>query len=198
MTLAANEVLSPATGLVFISTGATQALPTLPIASIPSTFDKDWEPAVGWVSIGHTSLENGISLSLDGDDPETLGTWQVPNLRVTTPAKIYSMTIQLASFTFDAYRLYYGGGNMVDSAGANTVVEADAKGWKLPGVPTPQAHSLLIIALDGGYQVVQYFQNTAALGSDAIEYDPTALAEMPVTFTVLSGNNVVTPRTVNP
>lgn len=198
MALAAEEVLSPATGLVFISTGATQAMPTIPIASIPSTFDKDWEPAAGWVSIGHTSLEDGIEIELDGDDPEVLGTWQVPNLRTTTPSKVYSMTINLASFTFDTYRLYYGGGNMVDAAGVDTVVVGDARGWKLPGVPTPQLHSLLVIALDGGYQVTQYFENVSAIGSDSIEYDAEELAQMPVTFTILSGDNVVTPRLANP
>lgn len=198
MTLAANEVLNPATGLVFISTGASQAMPTIPIGSIPSTFDKDWEPAAGWVSIGHTSLEDGIEIELDGDDPEVLGTWQVPDLRTSTPVKTYKMTINLASFTFDAYRLYYGGGNMVDSAGVDTVIVGDAKGWKLPGTPTPQTQSLLVIALDGGYQVVQYFQNTSAIGSDSIEYDAEEIAQMPVTFTILAGNNVVTPRTLNP
>lgn len=198
MALAAEEVLSPATGLVFISTGATQAMPQLPIASIPTTFDKDWEPAVGWKSLGHTSLEDGIEIELDGDDPETLGTWQVPNLRVTSPKKVYTMTINLASFTFDAYKLYYGGGNMVDEDGVDTAVLADARGWKIPDSPSPQNQSLLVIALDGGYQVVQYFQNTAAIGSDSIEYDAEELAQMPVSFTVLSGLNVVSPRLENP
>lgn len=193
----ANEVLSPSQGLVFVSTGATATLPTLPLSGLPASYDSAYAPT-GWKSIGHTSLEDGITVSRNGDDPETQGTWQVPNLRTTTPTTVYSLTINLQSWVFNSLGLYYGGGQMVDSAGVVTAVLADARGWLIPDTPVPTPKSLMIVARDAGWQVVEYHQNVTILGSDDIEFDPAALTSMPVTATVLSGTNIVTPRLQDP
>lgn len=189
----AEEVLTPSHGLVFISTGTTATLPTLPLAGLPANYDASYAPS-GWKSIGHTSLDDGITVARSGDDPEVKGTWQVPNLKTTTPAVVYSLTINLESWTLDSLGLYYGGGQMVDSAGVVTAVLANAKGWKIPDSPAPAAKSLMIVARDAGYQVVEYHQNVSIIGSDDIEFDPENFTNMPVTATVLSGINIVTPR----
>lgn len=193
----ANEVLSPSQGLVFVSVGATAALPTLPLAGLPASYDGSYAPT-GWKAVGHTSLEDGISVSRTGDDPETQGTWQVPNLRTTTPVVVYSLTINLQSWTFDSLGLYYGGGVMLDAAGVVTGVLADAKNWQIPDIPVATPKSLMVVARDAGWQVVEYHEHTTIIGSDDIEFDPSTLASMPVTATVLSGINTVSPRLQDP
>jgi hypothetical protein len=193
----ANEVLTPSHGLVFVSTGSTATLPTIPLAGLPANYDASYAPS-GWKSIGHTSLDDGITVQRTGDDPEVKGTWQVPNLKTTSPTTVYSLTINLESWTFDSLGLYYGGGSMVDASHVVTAVLADARGWLIPDVPTPTAKSLMVVARDGGWQVVEYHQNVTILGSDDIEFDPAEFTNMPVTATVLSGLNIVTPRLQDP
>jgi len=140
------------------------------------------------VSIGNTSLENGISREVEGDDPEVLGSWQNPSLVTTRPTRTRSLTLSLVDFTTDAYSLYYGGGLVVGNDGVTPYDEEThtVKMLQVPANPTPQESALLIVAVDGEYQVVEYYGRTSIIGSDAIEYDVTALAEMPITATMLS------------
>ncbi|MEU9871106.1 hypothetical protein AB0C87_24965 [Actinomadura sp. NPDC048021] len=157
-------------------------MPTLPIAN-PKV------PGTGWTSIGNTSLENGISREVDGDDPEVLGSWQNPALRTTRPVKTRSVSLNLMDFTVDAYSLYYGGGVVVGPDGVTPATETDTvKAFQIPASSVPQEKALLIIAVDGEYQVVEHYGMASITGADAIEYDPTALAEIPVTATTLSAD----------
>jgi hypothetical protein len=162
-------------------------MPTLPI-------DDPLAPGTPWTSVGNTSLENGITRSVDGDDPETLGSWQNPSLVVTRPTKTRSVTLNLQDFNTDTYQLYYGGGQVVDQTGQAPYQEgtSTAKAFQVPDVAVPQEHALLIIAVDGNFQVVEYYPKASFIGSDDIEYDPSALAEMPVTATTLSNGGTYT------
>lgn len=171
----------PSTGYVYVAPVGTP-MPTLPIAD-----PKD--PGSEWTSIGNTSLENGISRAVDGDDPAVLGSWQNPNLRTTRPTKTRSLSINLIDFTVAAYELYYGGGTVVGPDGVTPATPEDTvKAFQIPSNAVPQEKALLIIAVDGEYQVVEHYSKTSIIGSDAIEYDPTALAEIPVTATMLAAD----------
>lgn len=176
----ADAPLLPSTGYVYKAPVGT-AMPTLPITDPKA-------PGTPWVSIGNTSLENGISREVEGDDPEVLGSWQNPSLVTTRPTRTRSLTLSLVDFTTDAYSLYYGGGLVVGNDGVTPYDEEThtVKMLQVPANPTPQESALLIVAVDGEYQVVEYYGRTSIIGSDAIEYDVTALAEMPITATMLS------------
>lgn len=176
----ADEVVLPSTGYVYVAPVGT-AMPTLPIAD-PKT------PGTPWESIGNTSLENGISRSSDGDDPEVKGSWQNPSLMTTRPTKTRSITIALQDFTTETYALYYGGGAVVNETGTAPYVEgtSTAKAFQIPDVAVPQEKALLIIAVSGDFQVVEYYPKASFLGSDDREDDPTELSEMPVTATTLT------------
>ncbi|MEU5878181.1 hypothetical protein [Spirillospora sp. NPDC047279] len=177
----ADAPVLPSTGYVFVANAGT-AMPTLPIAN-PKV------PGTGWVSIGNTSLENGISRDVEGDDPEVLGSWQNPALKTTRPIKTRSLTLNLLDFTVDAYALYYGGGVVVGPDGVTPATETDTvKAFQIPANAVPQEKALLIVAVDGEYQVVEHYGLASIIGAGAIEYDPTALAEIPVTATTLSHN----------
>ncbi|WP_433332528.1 hypothetical protein [Spirillospora sp. CA-294931] len=180
----------PSTGYVFVANAGT-AMPTLPISN-PKV------PGAGWRSIGNTSLENGISRDVDGDDPEVLGSWQNPALKTTRPTKTRSLTINLLDFTVDAYSLYYGGGVVVGPDGTTPATESDTvKAFQIPATSVPQERALLIVAVDGEYQVVEHYAQASITGADAIEYDPTALAEIPVTATALSHNGAAYTGTIS-
>jgi hypothetical protein len=181
-----DSVVLPSTGYVYIGPVGT-AMPTLPI-------DDPTVPGVDWTSVGNTSLENGISRTVDGDDPSVLGSWQNPSLVTTRPTKTRSVTLNLQDFNTDTFKLYYGGGSVVDETGLAPYVEgtSTAKAFQIPDAPVPQEHALLIVAVDGGFQVVEWYPKASFLGSDDIQYDPTALTEMPVTATTLSNGGAYT------
>jgi hypothetical protein len=172
--------LLPSTGYVFIAPSGT-AMPTLPI-STPKV------PGTPWVTVGNTSLDNGIKRDVSGDDPKVLGSWQNPALVATRPVKVRAVTLSLADWTVETYKLYYGGGTVVGNDGTTPYDSAThtARAFRVPATPVPQEHALLIIAVDGTYQVVEYYPKTSVIGSDAIEYDPSKLAEMTVTATALT------------
>ena len=178
-----DNAMNPATGYLYVA-AVGQARPTLETGfdytdpDTWSTYDDD-EDVSPWTNIGHTSLENGLEFTSDGDDPETLGTWQVANLRTTNPKKTYSVTINLAEFTPDAYALYYGGGYEETIDGVSSFV--------IPDVPRAQERALLILAVDGEYLVAQHFKKVSLIGSDSMTYDPAALTEMPIRATILGG-----------
>ncbi|MFD8142614.1 hypothetical protein [Streptomyces sp. NPDC059708] len=129
----------------------------------------------GWDSIGNTSLENGIELANEGDEPEVLGSWQNPAIKTTTPAKKFSLTIALNDFTTKTFQLYYG---------SNKPADADGN-FVIPASPEPQEHSLLIVAVDGGEYIMFYYPKVSFLGSDSITLDPSALSEVPVKANIL-------------
>src|SRR5690348_254029 len=82
-------VLIPATGFIYTAPIGT-ARPVLPCD--PQDKSK-WLPSDGsdpavwrdlWEDLGNTSLDNGVEHEVEGDDPETLGSWQNPALKQTS------------------------------------------------------------------------------------------------------------------
>jgi hypothetical protein len=80
---------------------------------------------------------------------------------------------------------------VVNETGTAPYVEGTsvAKAFQIPDVATPQDKALLIIAVSGSFQVVEYYPKASFLGSDDREDDPTALSEMPVTATTLTNGS---------
>ncbi|SFI81824.1 IPT/TIG domain-containing protein [Streptosporangium canum] len=174
--LTKDPVLVPNTGYVFVAPEGTPK-PTLPL-DIRNLRTLRESVGVSWASIGNTSLENGIAHESEGDDAEVLGTWQNPALRTTNPPKVYTVTLALADFTTETYKLYYGGGT----------VAADGS-FVIPSVPASSTKAMLVVAVDGDRHVVEYYERVSMIGSDGVTYDPAALSEMPVKATILGGSN---------
>lgn len=164
-----TEVIAPATGFIYVAPVNTPA-PLWPF--IPS---HDGPVEVLWKSIGNTSLENGIEMSMDGDDPETLGSWQDAALITTNPAKTYALTMNLEDITIETLNLYYGG-KVLDTAQV----------FVIPSTPTPAERALFIAASDGTQMVGFHYPRVSIIGSDSITLDPAAITEVPVTATILS------------
>ncbi|TDB90910.1 hypothetical protein E1264_03535 [Actinomadura sp. KC216] len=184
MAVLPDNAMNPATGYVYVANVGT-AKPTIDTGfdyTDPTTWGAEMQdpgpPSTPlWKAVGHTSLENGLEFTSDGDDPETLGTWQTANLRTTNPTRTYSVTINLASFTLETYQLYYGGGTVIGVAPDQSFV--------IPDSPVAQEKALLVLAVDGQHLVSQHFKKVSIIGADSITYDPAALSEMPVRATIL-------------
>ncbi|MFI6319750.1 hypothetical protein ACIBG8_19605 [Nonomuraea sp. NPDC050556] len=172
--LTKDPVLVPNTGYIFVAPEGTPK-PTLPL-DIRNLRTLRETVGFPWASIGNTSLENGVGHETEGDDAEVLGTWQNPSLRTTNPPKVYTVTLALADFTIDTYKLYYGGGT----------VTADGS-FQIPSVPAASTKAMLIVAVDGDRHVVEYYERVSLIGAEGVTFDPSALTEMPVKATILGG-----------
>ena len=78
-----------------------------------------------------------------------------------------------------SYQLYYG---------SDKPAEADGT-FVIPTQPVAQQRALLVIATDGRDMVVEYYPHVSIIGSDAIQYDPTKLTEIPIKCTILQGDS---------
>ncbi|MFF3673566.1 hypothetical protein ACFYYS_06190 [Streptomyces sp. NPDC002120] len=179
-----SDALAAGKGYVFIGTAADStgagASPAPSYLQLRKAVEGDANPVPfdldeAWSSIGNTSLENGIELANEGDEPEVLGSWQNPAIKTTTPAKKFSLTIALNDFTTKTFQLYYGSKKPADANG----------NFIIPVTPEPQEHSLLIVAVDGGEYICFYYPKVSIIGSDSITLDPSALSEIPVKANIL-------------
>lgn len=169
MALDDAAVLKPGTGYIYLAD---------PDTAKPTVTDP-LDPGVGWSNLGHTSLSNGISFGRNGDSPETLGSWQNPALRTTAPTITYTLTINALQASVETYQLYFGAGP--------EAVQPDGS-FRIPARPTAQVRALLVIAVDGTVFLPLWHPRVSLVGSDAITFDPNALAEFPVTATFLGSS----------
>ncbi|MGW2398503.1 phage tail tube protein [Kitasatospora sp. NPDC001664] len=191
LTPAKSAELVPGTGFIFAApvAEASKTFPELHKLTDAAKIVAEIEAMTGgWKSIGNTSLENGIEMASEGDEPEVLGSWQAPSLRTTNPKKVYSLTMALHDFTAETFKLYYG-----SSKGA----EADGT-FAIPVNPEAQDRALLIVGVDGTKAVAWHYAQTKILGSDAVSIDPAAMSEMPVKATVVAPATADRVGTVTP
>ncbi|MFD8318919.1 phage tail tube protein [Kitasatospora purpeofusca] len=183
-----TPVLVPGTGYIYVATVGTEA-PEL-VANFDPKDPSKWGEEVKtlWKSIGNTSLDNGIEMASEGDEPEVLGSWQSKSLKTTNPAKKYSVTINLEDFTAESFKLYYGTSKGLTDAGL----------FEIPTNPAAQDRALLIVAVDGEKACVWHYPKVSIIGADAISIDPAALSEMPVKATVVAKDQSTPLGTVSP
>ncbi|WP_275462063.1 hypothetical protein [Streptomyces noursei] len=136
-------------------------------------------PGPGWTSIGHTSLNDLPEFGRDGDDPETIGTWQNNNLRQTSPNITYSVTFQSVQASSATYQLYFGAGP--------EATQPDGS-FRIPARPTPQVKAMLFVLVDGTTFVPLWHPRASLLGSDAVGMATDYFMTFPVTATLLGSS----------
>lgn len=179
-----HSAIAPTLGYIYVAPTDTPA-PKFPFkpTSVTAAVDGDGESGEAealkgiWKSVGNTSLENGIEMAVEGDDPEVLGSWQIPNLETTDPSKQYSLTMNLNDITVETLKLYYG-------AGDDNVVDKD---FLIPASPTATDKALFILGHNGKQAIAWYYPSTKLIGADAITIDPAALTEVPIKAQILTG-----------
>src|SRR5690606_10624753 len=161
MALDDNAVMVPGRGYFYIAPTNTAA---------PSG-----SPTTPWVNVGHTSRDEPLTISREGGDRETLGSWQNEALRERIEPTTYQIAFRLLQYDELAHRLYYGGGQ----------VNATTGRFEVPKTPVPQEHALYVEIIDGTNVWNRYFPKVSILGSDDEEHDVEQLSGMPVSATVL-------------
>jgi hypothetical protein len=171
--VALNDALPivPGTGFIYIAPAET-AIP----ASLTS-------PASPWENLGHTSYEDGLTITRDGGDSEVLPTWQNSALRERRDPTTLAITAILHQWDNNVLGLYFGPG---DISVANQFGVTDAS--------ATTSRALYVRIVDGATSVSLYAPKVSIGADDDVEIDPENFLGFPVRATVLqvTGENLIT------
>lgn len=171
MAMDSATTLIPGRGTVFVApTGTT--VPTLNTVD-PNTINT----FTGWDCIGHTSRENTVSLSKDGGDVNTLGSWWDDALRTTKDPTTWSLTFNSLQMDKLTLGLAFGGGT--SAAGKFTV----------PSVSATVSRALYVLMVDGSGRMAIHCPKADITLGDAPEVSVDGFFEVQLRATVLADGN---------
>jgi hypothetical protein len=166
-----SAVLIPGTGEIWVAPSGT-AKPVDPSA-----------PITPWENLGHTSRDDGLTITRDGGDSEVIGTWQNPTLRERRDPTNFAITAFLHQVTNQVMEMYFGPGD-VDVEGEFGVTSAVATIEK----------AVFVRIIDGANEAGLYIPKVSVSSEDDVEVDVEGFLAFPVRMTVLqvSGSNLMT------
>ncbi len=162
MALNDQSVIVPGTGFIYFAPAET-AVPADLVA-----------PAAPWDNIGHTSREDGLTITRDGGDEEVIGTWQNPNLRVVKEPTTFAITAHLHQVTDEVLGLYFGGGD-------DTVADQ----FGITSTTGTSDRAMYVRIVDGANSRSLYVPKVAISSEDDIEVDVEGFLSFPIRATVL-------------
>ena len=128
-------------------------------------------PGAEWTEVGHTSLDNIITMTSDGGDATVIGTLQNKTLRTTYSPRTETIGFTLEQFDVAGLKLFYGS-NATVGAGGEVQVPVD---------PTPTVASFLVVFKDGDNEFAFYAPKAEIYrGDDLAIGDTESLAGMPL------------------
>lgn len=146
-------------------------------------------PDVAWTKIGHTSLEDILSIESEGGESTILGTLQNKALRTRTAPRTERFTFTLQQWDEASLKLYFG---------SNAIVQPDGT-VGVPQSPTPTTGAFLAVFYDGENSLDFFAQKAEILRGDDMELSDTeSLAGLPITVTPLIHGSNTWPYTVSP
>lgn len=171
MALLDSAVILPGTGFMYLAPAET-AKP----ASLTA-------PASPWENLGHTSREDGLTITRDGGDSEVIGSWQNPSLRERREPSVFAITAFLHQVDNSVLELYFGPGDLTN-AGEFGVTTSSATTSK----------ALYVRIVDGTNEVDLYIPKVSIAAEDDVEIDVEGFLSFPVRATVLqvTGSNLMT------
>lgn len=171
MALNDNAVIIPGTGYMYLAPAET-AKP----ASLTA-------PAAPWVNLGHTSRDDGLTITRDGGDSNILGTWQNVALRDRRDPTTFAITAFLHQVDNTVLELYFGTGDV-----------SVANEFGVIGAGTTVSKALYVRIVDGDNEVGLYVPKVAVGADDDVEVDAENFLAFPVRATVLqvTGSNLMT------
>lgn len=133
-------------------------------------------PGLAWDRLGHSSLEDILTIESDGGDTTVIGTLQNHNLRTRRSNRTEVFTIILHQFDEPALKLYYGSNSTKLSDGSLTV----------PAQPTPTVCAFLAVFVDGANNFGLYLPKAEIFRGDDLEFaDTEGLVGLPLSITPL-------------
>lgn len=167
----ANATTIPGKGTVLVADPDTAApvnyLTLDPTGSLAAS-------APGWAVLGHTSRDNNVTLSKDGGDVTTVGSWWDEILRSQRATTNWTATVNSIQIDSTTLGLAFGGGTLDTVAGSYEV-----------GDIVPQNKALFILVVDsGGNRLGLYIPNTSVSIGDAPEFSIDAFFEIQLSATI--------------
>lgn len=140
------------------------------------------DPELPWENLGHTSLDDGLTLSRDGGDSNILGTWQNPVLRDKRDPVSFGLVMNLVQWDNNVFELYFGGGD-----------KSVAGVFGVPITSVPVEKSLFVRIVDGNNEFPLWIPKAAIASDDDMELDAEAFMQWPVRATILgvTGSNLM-------
>lgn len=144
---------------------------------------------VEWEEVGHTTLEDILSMSTEGGEKTVLGTLQNRNLRTSYSAKSTAFNFSVHQFDEEGLKLFYGANSIVDSDGR--IGPADT--------PQPTETAFYVLIEDGDSFFDFYCEKSEILGAEDMALaDTESLASLPLAVTPLSASAGKAPFLVGP
>jgi len=171
LALSDSSVIIPGTGFIYLA----PALTVQPANLVT--------PAAPWVNLGHTSRDDGLTITRDGGDSEVLGTWQNASLRERRDPTTFAITMVAHQVDNDVLGLYFGGG---DATGADMFGVTSTTGTT--------SRAMYVRIVDGANSVGLYLPSVSISSEDDVEIDPEGFLSFPLRATVLqaSGEDLMT------
>jgi hypothetical protein len=170
MSLTDSAVYIPGTGRIYLAPAET-----VEPASLTN-------PAAPWAELGHTSLDDGLTITRDGGDSEVIGTWQNPSLRQRVDPTTFAVTMVAHQVDNTVLGLYFGGGDatVANHFGVNSTTGTTDK-------------AMYVRIIDGANEVGLYLPKVSITSEDDMELDPEGFISFPLRATVLqvSGSNLM-------
>lgn len=170
MAMLDQAVILPGTGYMYLAPAETSA---------PSNLT---EPEAPWDNLGHTSREDGLTITRDGGDSEVVGTWQNPSLRERREPSTFAITAYLHQVDNNVLSLYFGGGDTSEPGvfGVTSVTGTVDK-------------ALYVRIVDGDNAVSLYVPRVSVAAEDDVEVDVEGFLSFPIRATVLqvTGSNLM-------
>ena len=171
MTIKDSAVLKPTTGHYYLAPVGTDLTKAALLA-----------PPAPWVEVGHTSIEDLLSITSDGGDATVLGTLQNPNLRTTYSQRTESMNFTLLQWDADSLKLYFG-------SNSKTLTTTQAGFQSVPSAPTPTSTAFAVVFQDGVNAFGVWAPKAEILRGDDFDLaDTESLAGLPLTVKPLNYN----------
>lgn len=170
MALNDNAVLIPGTGRVYLAAPG-QAAPPDPR-----------NPVDPWQVVGHTSRDNGLTITRDDGDSEIKGTWENPRLRERRDPTQWAITFQLHQVDNNTLELFFGPGDMTQPGR-----------FGVAGDAAPVERALFVRMIDGSAEAGLYLPRVSIGAEDDIEVDVENFLAFPVRASVLqiTGSNLM-------
>lgn len=171
MALLDSAVIIPGTGQMYLAPAET-----VKPASLTA-------PAAPWVNLGHTSSEDGLTITRDGGDSEVLRTWQNSALRERRDPSTFAITAFLHQVDNTVLELYFGAGDI-----------SVANEFGVTSASTTTLRAFYVRIIDGAAEVDLYVPKVSIAAEDDVEIDVEGFLAFPVRATVLqvTGSNLMT------
>lgn len=129
-----------------------------------------------WSTMGHTSLEDILTSSVEGGESTQLGSLQKRSLKTSISSRIESFQVNLLQFDSDSLSLYYG---------SNAVINPDGD-VEIPDQPIAEERAWLFLFWDGSRVGGIYAPKASFIAAESFSIaDTESLSQLPLTVTPL-------------